>query len=70
MGIRFVNESVARRLEKHRVHQWMDTNTLEPKFGVQTKVGERIWAHVTRDSSPILFNAREDAQALAKELSA
>lgn len=54
---------------KHRVHQWVDTTTLEPLFGIQVNVEYGKWAHVVEGSSPLLFPTKGEAAAKAKALS-
>jgi len=53
----------------HRVHQWIDTETMEPLFGVQANVAYGKWAHVVVDNSPLLFKTKEEAKERAKALS-
>lgn len=54
---------------KHRAHQWVNTETLEPIFGVQANVEYGKWAHVLENNAPLLFATRSEAEAKAKELS-
>lgn len=67
MAVEFCNIVNGR---KHRVHQWVNTKTLEPIFGVQANVEYGKWAHVVENNTPLLFATRNEAAVKAKELSA
>ncbi|NTF69411.1 hypothetical protein [Rhizobium rhizogenes] len=54
---------------KHRVHTWIDTNTLSLRFGIQANVERGIWAHVVEGKEPLLFTDERLAKARARELS-
>lgn len=59
---------------KHRVHQWMNSETLEPMFGIQANLAPGKWAHVVGPTeadpsvfSPLLFATEAEAGAAIKE---
>lgn len=57
----------------HRVHDWIDINTLDIVYGVQTKIAPRTWAHVVEQNElnqdePIIFKTKEEALNKIKEL--
>jgi hypothetical protein len=54
---------------KHRVHQWINTETMEPLFGIQANIAYGKWAHVVADNKPLLFTTRAEAAEHAKVLS-
>lgn len=55
---------------KHRVHNWINTTTLEPMYGVQCNVTYGLWAHVVDGKQLVLFESRDDAAKAAKDWSA
>lgn len=68
MAIEFCGVDASR---KHRVHQWINTDTLEPMFGIQANLAYGKWAHVTVPAeggkrTPLLFSDRKGALAWIK----
>jgi hypothetical protein len=51
---------------KHRVHTWIDTTTLEPRYGVQCNVTKGLWAHVVVDGQMFLCQTEDEAKKAAK----
>jgi hypothetical protein len=61
------------RTRTHRVHQWINSETLEPMFGVQANLAYGKWAHVVVPAAvqpapnvPLLFKTRAEANAWIK----
>ncbi len=54
---------------KHRVHDWINIDKLEPLFGIQANVAYGKWAHVVQNGKPILFDTRAEAKAKIAEWS-
>ena len=59
---------------KHRVHQWMNTDTLDPVFGIQANLAPGKWVHVIGPSkddpsvySPLLFATESEAAGQINE---
>jgi len=50
----------------HRVHQWMNTDTMEPLFGVECNVEYGKWVHVVVDGEVYLRRERPNAASAAK----
>jgi hypothetical protein len=60
MNIEFTRTTPPGR--KYRVHQWIDTKTFEPMYGIQQNVTHGRWAHVVVGNSPALFKTQEEAE--------
>lgn len=58
-----MSEITAKKNVKMRVHNWIDIDTMQPKFGVQANVAYGKWVHVINGSSLVLFDDRKDASA-------
>lgn len=56
--------------KKYRVHQWVDTQSLEPRYGIQANIEYGVWAHVHDGERIIFFDTAEAAKLQAKEWSA
>jgi hypothetical protein len=59
-------DTCAQSVRRFRVHAWVNTETLEPMYGVQGFASRR-WAHIVRPVGdkfePILFDRPQDAEA-------
>lgn len=53
---------------KHRVHTWMNTETMEPLYGIQANVAYGKWAHVVAGNKPLLFDSKIEAAQHARVL--
>ena len=58
-----------RQGRKHRVHTWMNTDTLKPMYGVQCNVTKGKWAHVVIDREVFLCLTEDRAIEAAKNWS-
>lgn len=61
------SETTARRKTEFRIHNWINTDTLEPIFGVQVKLAPRQWAHVCQAGTVMLFDYEADAKEKIEE---
>jgi hypothetical protein len=54
----------------YRRHDWLDTKTMEPRFGIQAKaVGWEVrWLHCAQDNVPLIFYTPQERDAKLKEL--
>lgn len=55
-----------------REHNWLDTNTLEPKYGFQV-YANGCWCHVHEDGKPCIYDTPEErdaARAKARRMAA
>jgi hypothetical protein len=55
---------------KTRVHDWIDLDTNDPRFGVQVRIDTGKWAHTCQGGKPLLFDTWEEARSAAKSLQA
>ena len=58
-----------RQGRKHRVHMWIDTDTLDPLYGVECNVTSGKWAHVAVDGE-VYLRDKPTATKAAKAWSA
>lgn len=54
----------------HRVHQWVNTDTMEAMYGVECNVEYGRWVHVAVDGDVFLTPDRSVAKIAAKNWSA
>lgn len=52
------------KTQKHRVHMWVNTKTLEPLYGIQANVKYGVWAHVVDGSTLLLYPTKDEAKAV------
>lgn len=54
----------------YRKHDWLDTKTNLPKFGIQGKaVGWEVrWLHCAEDGKPLIYDTEAERDAKLKEL--
>lgn len=54
----------------YRKHDWLDTKTNTPKYGIQAKAvdWEVRWLHCAEDGKPLLYDTPEERDAKLKEL--
>lgn len=56
------------KTRKHRIHEWINTDTLEPLFGIEANVAYGKWVHVANDNgTPMFLPSRDEAKAIIKE---
>lgn len=53
---------------RFRSHNWIDTRTMQPMFGIQGRHSEGGWAHVARDGKPLLFDTEQARNDALREL--
>ncbi len=53
--------------QEFRTHQWINTKTGGPVFGIQAKVNGK-WLHCCANNEPILFGKKCEAEAKIKSL--
>lgn len=54
---------------KYRVSNWLDTNTMKPKYGIQRRIEPRKWANMAHNGEAVLFDTQDEAKALIRSLS-
>lgn len=54
----------------YRPHNWLNTQSNKPVFGIQAKRPGGKWLHMARDSQPLLFNTAEERDAEIERLCA
>jgi hypothetical protein len=53
---------------KFRLHLWLNTETRQEEYGIQSKIGNR-WTHCSENGKPLIFPVKADAIAKMMELS-
>lgn len=55
---------------KYRRHNWLDTKSGQPKYGIQAKpIGvETRWLHCAEDGKPLIFDSEGERDAKLKEV--
>lgn len=51
-----------------RVHPWINTETLEPMFGVQVRVERGKWHHLAVKGKAAIYTKKADADRQCSEL--
>lgn len=47
----------------YRVHEWENTLTHEPAYGIETKrPGSKVWKHCHADGTALIYKSRETAE--------
>lgn len=61
----FCTTEQAKSALKHRVSSWLDTDTMNEKFGVEAQMRLNLWCHVADADTGqiIIFNTRDQAKA-------
>ena len=54
-------------MNKYRVHDWFNTETLKPHYGIQILVKGK-WYHCMDNDGPLMFDSKAEAQKKVKEL--
>lgn len=57
-------------MTQYRPHEWINTNTLEPVYSIQVRVGKNGWAHYHEGGKPWFYKTAEERDAKLKELRA
>lgn len=52
-------------IEEVRVHNWINTETFKPMFGIEAKIRGGGWAHVAEDGTALLFETMQEAENAA-----
>lgn len=55
---------------KTRIAKWFNIATMDCCYGLQVHMGLHGWQNVARNGSPEIFDTRDEAIALRKELRA
>ena len=55
-------------MTQYRPHEWINTNTLEPVYSIQARVGKNGWAHCHEGGKPLFYKTAEERDAKLKEL--
>ena len=50
---------------RRRIHNWINTKSLEPMFGIQINTTRGRWCHATENNEVLLFRSEAEARAKA-----
>jgi hypothetical protein len=54
---------------KYRKHTWLNTKTMEPEYGIQTKHPETgKWMHCCEGKKPLIYTAEKARDAKLRDL--
>ena len=53
---------------EYRGHEWINTQTLQPIYSIQARVGKNGWAHLHSGGKPLFYDTAEARDAALKEI--
>lgn len=59
-GVYAPNVDWTGKMQKYRIHKWLNLKTMKENFGIQVKLG-KTWYHVCQNDAVLVFDSEEKA---------
>lgn len=55
---------------RYRPHPWFDSRAVRKMFGIQARIGNGEWMHMSEDGKPLIYDTEAERDAKIKALRA